>query len=147
MNKLLQKIAPLGLILLLGCLLLFHFAVISGMLPFDMIWGGQLQTQAQMIRQEIIAIAFILVFLIVALCKAELLPVKAPVRMINVLLWIMAVFFLLNSVANILSENNLERLIFTPISLLLFIFCVILARGNAARKNKISPGNTTQAPL
>lgn len=43
---------------------------------------------------------------------------------VAVLIWLMVVLFGLNTVGNILAEEWLEKLIFTPITLVLVILCL-----------------------
>jgi hypothetical protein len=55
-----------------------------------------------------------------------MLPMLSPVAE-KIGLWLMFALFLLNTVGNLLSKNRYEKLIFTPITLLSAVFCLILA--------------------
>lgn len=56
-----------------------------------------------------------------------LLRLNAKPMLIRVSLWLMAGLFALNTVGNLFSNNDFERIIFTPVTLLLSIACVYLA--------------------
>jgi hypothetical protein len=58
---------------------------------------------------------------------AGLVKVKMNRLVIRLALWAMAALFLLNTLGNLLSTNEFEKLVFTPLTLLLSLFSFRLA--------------------
>lgn len=56
--------------------------------------------------------------------------INIPNRIITIALWLMTGLFLLNILGNVVSKNKFERLVFTPITILMAIFSLILALSN-----------------
>jgi membrane protein DedA with SNARE-associated domain len=48
------------------------------------------------------------------------------VRVITSSLWVMFCLFLFNTLGNILSENHLEKIIFTPVTIVLSLLMLVL---------------------
>jgi hypothetical protein len=83
-----------------------------------------------MYRFEIFSILINALFLIVVLVQANLLAIDMPKNIITYLLWIMTGLFLLNTLGNAKSKNKLEQRLFTPVTLVLAIFSLVLAWSN-----------------
>lgn len=123
-------IAKLGLLILLSLMLLLHFAILLKIIPYNLVWGGRLKSDREMYRFEILSIIMNAVLVSVVIIHANILPLEIPGKIITVALWLMAGLFLLNTFGNAFSKNKLEQWVFTPITLLLTIFSVILALAN-----------------
>ena len=63
----------------------------------------------------------------VILTQAGFIKLTITNNLITYALWIMTGLFLLNTFGNAVSKNKIERLLFTPITILLTIFSLILA--------------------
>ena len=122
-----KKIAAISLVLVFLLTLGFHFLVMLKVIPYTLVWGGRLKCDADMYLFELISVALTLVFLAIVLLKSGMLKSRISPSFINTALWIMASMLLLNTAGNMLSENYLERLIFTPVTLLLSGLILILA--------------------
>lgn len=120
-------IAKLGLLILLSLMLLLHFAILLKIIPYNLVWGGRLKSDREMYRFEIFSILMNAVLVSVVIIHANILSFEIPGKIITVALWLMAGLFLLNTLGNAISKNKLEQRVFTPITLLLTIFSVILA--------------------
>ncbi len=59
--------------------------------------------------------------------QAKVIKLKIHPIVLKIALWLMVFIFAMNTIGNILSLNDMERYIFTPITLLLTIFSFILA--------------------
>lgn len=123
-------IAQLGLLILLSLFLLLHFAILVKIIPYKLVWGGRLKSDQDMYRFEIFSIVMNALFIFVILEQTGILPVDLPKRVITYALWLMAGLFLLNTLGNAVSKNKLEQRLFTPITVALAIFSVILALSN-----------------
>lgn len=111
------------LVLLFSVTIIFHFLVFSGLIPYDMVWGGRLQTKTEMIQFEMVSIIVNLLFLFVLSIRRGFLKIKFHNSIIKGFLWFMVGLFLLNTVGNLLSESRMEMLIFTPLT---FITAMLL---------------------
>jgi hypothetical protein len=121
------RLATLALLVIFALVMVFHLFVIIGVIPFNMVWGGRLQTHEQMISFEVTSILLNFMMLAVVAVHAGYLKVKIYPGIIKVVLWIMVILFLLNTIGNLFSNNEWEKIIFTPITLLLAIFSLRLA--------------------
>lgn len=120
------KIAERGLILIFGLTIVFHVLVLAGIIPYTIIWGGRLTNELEMYGFEAVLLLLNLFFMFIILIKAKVLLPRFPGKIIHVALWIMAILFVLNTVGSLLSTSHTEKIIFTPITILLSIFCIVL---------------------
>ncbi|AKD02433.1 hypothetical protein POKO110462_10430 [Pontibacter korlensis] len=128
MNKAVTKsIATSGIIVILSCIVLFHVLVMLGIIPFGIVWGGRLKSSSQMLMFEITSIIINLTMLTVVGVHAGVLNVRVNRKVVKSALWVMFALFLLNTVGNLFSNNETEKLIFTPLTILLSLFCLRLA--------------------
>lgn len=123
------------MMIILLATILFHFSVLSGIVPYQIVWGGRLQNQSEMIQFELVSILLnFLMFAIVAI-QARVIKLRVHPIVVKIALWLMVFIFVMNTIGNIISLNDLERYIFTPLTLLLAIFSFILA----SKKRVTSP--------
>ncbi len=122
-----ESLASRGLMVLFALIILFHLLVLVQVIPFQMVWGGRLNSVSEMYTFETVSIALNLVMLAVVFVRSGVMSLAVNPRVIQVLLWVMAALFILNTLGNLLSINEAEKLIFTPITLMLSIFCIRLA--------------------
>ncbi|WP_114781814.1 hypothetical protein [Botryobacter ruber] len=133
-NILTERVAANGFLGITALVVLFHLLVIFSIIPPDMVWGGRIGSATEMMTLEVFSIALNLVMFAVVAVKAGVIRVKVHPTVVKVALWTMAVLFLLNTVGNLLSNNELEKLLFTPLTLLLSVFCFRLALPAAPQK-------------
>lgn len=122
-----EKIASRGLLLLFTLTILFHLLIVSGVIPLNVVWGGRIKDTREMYSFEVVSIALNILMLTVVLIRSGHVAVRLNSRVIRVLLWIMTALFALNTIGNFLSFNETEKLIFTPLTLMLTILCARLA--------------------
>ena len=122
--------AQFGLLFLLSLLLLLHFIILIKIIPYNLIWGGRLKSNNEMYRFEIFSILINSLFIIVILTQVGFIKINIPNRIITYALGFMTGLFLLNTFGNAVSKNKIERLLFTPITILLFLFSLVLALSN-----------------
>lgn len=80
-----------------------------------------------MVRFEMISIAINLIMLAVVAIHTGILKLRIKPLLIYIVLWCMGGLFLLNTIGNLLSINTFEKMVFTPLTLLLSICCFRLA--------------------
>lgn len=119
MNKkiLIRKFAAGLLLLFFSCSIIFHTIIISGAVPFSVVWGGRLETSEQMIVFESISILLNAVFLMVIALDSKLIKLPIPKSIVRIGIWIIVGVFSLNTVGNIFSLNSTETAVFTPVTL------------------------------
>lgn len=127
-NRKLTRIAELGMIVVFSFSIFFHVLVLLEMIDFKMVWGGKMKTASDMYKMETVSLFVNFIFLIILLMKIQIFKKGFSPKVITVSLWIMFSLFLLNTLGNLLSESSLETIIFTPITILLSVFCLILLR-------------------
>lgn len=124
-----SKIASLAgyvLLVTLGLVILFHILVITGIVPFSIVWGGRLDSPSEMIRFEAVSIFLNLLMLGVVAIRTGLLRVPVSSSLIRVLLWLMCALFALNIIGNLQSVNAFEKKVFTPLTILLAVCCLVM---------------------
>lgn len=126
-NLISEKIAWVSMLIILLLVILFHGLVLTGIIPFTIVWGGRLENSSDMLRFETISILINVAMAVVILIRAGLLSIPINQKIIQVVLWFMTILFLLNTIGNLFSTNELEKIVFTPITLLLSIFSWRLA--------------------
>lgn len=99
-----------------------------GFAPSDVVWGGRIENPARRYVSEAIALVVNVLTLAILAMKAKRLPIAAPEKTLNALIWAMAIFFALNALDNALSLSDVERYVFAPLALLLAIWRVAIAR-------------------
>ena len=122
-----EKFATNALLIIFILVMLFHVLVLVGIIPFDIVWGGRLKSKEDMIPFEITSIALNSIMLGIVMMQAGLLKLNVKPIVLKIAFWCMFVLFAINTIGNIFSNNELERLIFTPLTLLLSVFCLRLA--------------------
>ncbi len=88
-----------------------------------------------MIRFESISLIVNVFFLMVILMRLKLLRTLIPPKIIQILLYVMAIIFALNTLGNLMSENKYEKLIFTPITSITFLLLIYLLRHKPKQSN------------
>lgn len=122
-----KKAIAIFLIIIFSLTIVFHILVLMGLVPYDIVWGGRVKSVNDMYLFEAISLLLNAVFLFVVSAKSRVVKIRVSEKLLNVLLWIMAGVFLLNTLGNLMSTSELEKMIFTPVTLLLSILCILLA--------------------
>lgn len=121
------NIAQYGLILILSVFLVFHFLILLKIVPYNIVWGGRLKSDKEMYRFETVSILINFFFLFIISVHANIMIFSFSKIIMTIILWLIALLFTFNTLGNILSKNKLEQRLFTPITILLTIFALILA--------------------
>jgi hypothetical protein len=120
-----QFLAPI----LLVVAAIIHLGVLLQLLPHQMVWGSRIKSRRQLFNLGVPSLLANLFFLWVVVQAAEFIPVIIGGFWLKVLLWLMSILFALNTLGNISSPNTTEKLIFTPLAMLLAASCFVLAIG------------------
>lgn len=109
--------------------IVFHLIIVFGAIDFRFVWGGRLETKEQMWVFESVSIALNGFFLWTVIQRMNWVKVLFPQWLLKAVLVLMAVIFALNTVGNCMAKESLERLLFTPLTLISSIGSVILLSG------------------
>ena len=112
----------------LSALLVFHILVISGFVPSDSIWGGQInESQSKLRILETISIIITAVFIVIVLVKIDYIRLRRFHWIGRAGMWIICIYFLFNTVTNFSSGVSAENLFFGPITIVLTLLALRLA--------------------
>ena len=120
------------MVALVGVALLAALAVFQGLLvagaPLGRFaWGGQHVVLPTNLRiGSVISIGLYALFAVLILQAAGSVAVL-PERLVDVAIWVLAGFFATGIVMNAVSRSRPERLVMTPVVLLLAAICLVLA--------------------
>src|SRR4051812_34308550 len=108
-NNLMMKLLPLrfatvGIKIILSLIIIFHLLVISRIIPFDLVWGGNIPDKNKLWLMESISIAINLLMLLFVCAYSGIIRMKINSIVIKVGFWIMFALFVLNTLGNILSK-------------------------------------------
>lgn len=119
-----SKIAIKILILLIVTVILFHGAILTKIIPYEVSWGGILSNDEEMYVFESISILINLFLGFILLIKGDYVLRFLPTRVVDLILWIFLFIFGLNTIGNIFAESLFEK----SLSLITLIFtCLIWA--------------------
>ncbi len=129
MRKLISaKLAGNILLGIYGLLILFHLLVLARVVPSGVVWGGQLgESPTNLVTQETIAVVVTAFFMVIVASKLDYIKAGKFSKVIQVLLWVIFVYSLLNIVGNIASSSSAEKWIFIPISIVVAFLVFRLA--------------------
>lgn len=110
------------LLWLIVAVTLFHLAILTKIIPYEVTWGGRLKNDEEMYAFESISILINLFLGFVLLIKGDYLLKLIPRRVVNIILWIFLFIFGLNTIGNIFAETFFEKIV----SLLTLIFTYLI---------------------
>ena len=141
MKKLIiTRTAGIVLLALFGLLVAFHIMMLSGLLPSNVVWGGQAGSSPYSLRTlETISLILTVLFACVVAAKIGYINVGRFNKAINVLLWIIFAYLLLNTAGNLASSTSLETRLFTPLTLVaaLLVFRLAIEKNTTGGQAKI----------
>jgi hypothetical protein len=128
------KMAANGILAILFLVTVFHLLVITGIIPIDIVWGGNLRGKQQLWLMESVSIAMNMVMMLFVLAYAGIIGMKPGTTTVKVGFWIMFVLFALNTLGNILAKKPMETFVFAPLTLLLSLFCFRIAADGSSNR-------------
>lgn len=121
---------------LLSLLVIFHALVLLEIVPYEMVWAGRLESVEEMWLFETISILINLVMIMVFEFKyGQLRKGKASI-LIDVFIWIIVVFFVLNTFGNLLSKTLIEFVLGTLLTLTLAVLSIVVVGKKRVGSNK-----------
>lgn len=108
--------------------IILQILLAAGILPSTMAWGGRQPVLTLGLRFSSLAAVLILVFFAYVIRRRAGLIGKPPIPIIiKILSWIITAFLALNTLGNITSLSSGEKMLFTPISFLLAVSCLLIS--------------------
>lgn len=123
-----KKVAIKIMFGLLGAVLIYHFLIFFEFIPYDRVWAGRLKSVEEMKTFETFSILVNVFMITVMIIKYQNLQNQKPNRIIDILIWVFALFFSLNTFGNLFSQNILELIFGTLFTLIAAILCVLIAK-------------------
>jgi len=119
-----QKQAIHIMIVLLTVVLVFHMMVLIGAIPYAVVWAGKISSLQDMRRLEVISICLNSFAILVFVLKAGYIQQKIPAKILNTIIFLLAVFFSLNTVGNLFAKSSFDLYFFTPLTFILAVLCL-----------------------
>lgn len=128
MKRSIGKIAANIATIFFAVVIALQLLLAAGILPVSMAWGGRQPALTPGLRMASIVAAFILaIFAYVIRRRAGLVGDTAPSRWIKITSWLTTGFMVLNTLGNITSLSAGERMLFTPITVILAVSCFMVS--------------------
>jgi hypothetical protein len=129
MKKLISaKLAGNILLFSLGLLFLFHILVLLKVIPAEIVWGGQIKgVPANLVTLETGALFVTAIFILIVAAKTGYLQAGKVSGAVNIGVWLIFVYLLLNTLGNLASGISFEKLLFAPITIFLALCALRLA--------------------
>lgn len=108
-------------------ILAFHFSILFGLIPYDIVWGGKLSDYNQMLVFESLSISLNLYLVYILFSRIKLVPWILGNVLRKVSLWFFTILFALNTIGNLLAETSFETIVFTPLTLIASVMIAFLA--------------------
>ncbi len=112
---------------LLGALAVYQALLVAGQPLGRFAWGGQHDVLPTGLRVgSAVSIALYAAFAVLMLSAADALAVLPP-GFVEVAIWVLTGYFALGIAVNAISRSRSERLVMTPVVLVLALVCLVLA--------------------
>jgi hypothetical protein len=123
------KSAANVLLVAMGALAVFHVLVLAKVLPPDIVWGGRMgdAPESNLVVLETTALLVTLLFALIIAAKAGHVRAVKLRKVVHIGAWIVFAYFTLNIIGNLASSASVEKLVFTPISIVLAALALRLA--------------------
>lgn len=113
-------------LVLFGIFSVFHFAVIIGIVvfnivPLEYLWGGRMQTKDELLLFEIVSLVIQVLCYWVVVLKRKHIKMGQHNLVVESVIWILCFVFFLNTIGNLVAKTMMETLLGTPITAILFV--------------------------
>lgn len=123
-----EQLCAILVCVILGGLTIFQLALVAGMPWGRFAWGGQHDVLPPKLRiGSVVSVALYVVFGYAALAKASVVPTMVSETFTSVSVWVLTAYFALGVAMNAISRSKPERLVMTPVALLLAVLYLVLA--------------------
>lgn len=126
-NIISARLAGNVLLAAFGSLAVFDVMVMLGILPSDIVWGGQIPEGTGAFWFELVALVVTLFFALIVAARLGYIGAGRFPRATNIGVWIIFAFMVLNTLGNLASGVTIEKLIFAPVTIVLALCALRLA--------------------
>ena len=115
----------------------FHSLVLAGVVPYNIVWGGRINSPSQLVMLEIFSISVMFIVFTIIANKGGYLRTNSQCinKLSTLLLWLLVLIFTLNTIGNLFAKSFFETIAFTPITLASAILCARIAVEESVSKN------------
>jgi len=123
-----SKLAGNALLILLALMVIFHVLVLVGLVPSEIVWGGRATgSVTDTVILESIAVLVTIGFAWIVAMKVGYIRSLKRKWIVTAGMWVIFAYFCLNVVGNLASSSGAERMIFTPVAVLMALLALRLA--------------------
>jgi len=122
---------------LLSLVIIFHLAIITRLIPYQVVWAGKLKSVNEMYAFETASIAMNIFIIALLLLKVKHLKRNISSKILDTLLWLFVILFAVNTIGNLMAETLFEKLVFTPLTLLSSILIWVIVRKDKDEKENV----------
>jgi hypothetical protein len=98
--------------------------VLTGVIPYGVVWAGKISTEAEMRKLEVISILVNAFAILILVLKADYIKHKISGKIINAIILLLAVLFSLNTIGNLFAKSGFELYFFAPLTFILAVSCL-----------------------
>ncbi len=98
-----------ALLIIFGLLFSFHLLVLLGIIPPTIVWAGKIKSSKDLILLESISLLVLVIASVFVLLKMRSIHFGLQSWVINIGMWILFVFFSLNTIGNMTAMNPIEK--------------------------------------
>ncbi len=126
-----------GMVFVPAIIIVFHMLIVTGVIPYSIVWGGRLTSTTEMLQFEAVSIGINLLVIAAFAAEGGFIRKLLPHNIKTVLLWGLFGLFVANTIANLFSVTLFEKLVFTPLTLLFAVWTyrVIRFRNESVNNN------------
>ena len=98
---------------LLSIVILFHLCVFFGIISYEVVWAGKLNSKEEMYVFETVSILLNVFLIIIFYVKLQNIKKSVKNRIVNIIIWVFVFLFALNTIGNIFAKSLIEQLLGT----------------------------------
>lgn len=110
--------------------IIFHLLILCGVIPYNVVWGGKIETKKQMFLFELISMVLNGFLLWILLMEGNFIKVIIPRYLIRFCLWSYLILFVFNTVGNSLAASLFEKFFAIITALSVVLLALILKRNS-----------------
>lgn len=99
-----------------GISLVYHFLILTQIVPYKYAWGGKLSSLSEMYLFESVSVAITLLAVAMLASYANMIKQLKAKWIYKTVFAVFMVLFALNTLGNLVAETTFESMVFTPIT-------------------------------
>lgn len=109
-----------------GISLIYHFLILTQIVPYKYVWGGKLNSLSEMYLFESVSVAITLLAIAILASYAKIINQFMAKWIYKAVFAVFMVLFALNTLGNLVAETTFESMVFTPITAVSFLAYAVL---------------------